>query len=375
MFSEVEKKASFNYLIVDRFVQDLFHSRALTTAFEIGLIDFMLRAGDTDQDSFAKRWSTGRPAMNLLLSLLAANQVVAEENGRIKLTDGFLEALGFRDLLQLKLHMTNFAAHDFLGYFSDLICRPDQFAKKSDFCGLFDYRRCFTHSDENYERTKKWMRITTILTKYEAQACLASYDFSPHRRILDIGGNSGEFVLRICKNHPKILATVFDLPVVCDIGLEHIGPEPEAARISFVKGDALSDELPEGFDLVTFKSMLHDWPEKEAGHLMAKAAQALKPGGTLLIFERGPIKLENGRLPYAAIPMLLFFHAFRGPSLYEEQLKSLSFENIRIRLIELEMPFFLITASKKNRDDVKKENEEDEATSPMPQKVTQGDVL
>lgn len=252
----------------------------------------------------------------------------------------------FRDLLQLKLQMTNFAAHDFLDYFSDLICRPDHFMKKSSFTRLFDYSRCFEHSKENDERTRQWMWITTTLTKYESQGCLAHHDFSRYRRILDIGGNSGEFVLRICKSYPEIHATVYDLPLVCDIGQEYVRPEPEANRISFLKGDALTDDLPGGFDLVTFKSILHDWPEKEAGQFIGKAARSLEPGGTLFIYERGPIEVDKGTLPYSAIPMLLFFHSFRGPSLYEEQLRALCFEKVEVQRIDLEMPFYLVTGVK-----------------------------
>jgi len=306
----------------------------------------MLQTGNAGLESLAKRWGARPQAMHLLISLLVGNRVVEDHNGQIKLTDEFLKALKFRDLLQLKLQMANFAAHDFLDYFSDLICRPDQFGQKSNFRRLFDYGRCFEHSKENYERTKQWMWITTTLTKYEAQACLDFHDFRRYRRILDIGGNSGEFALRICRNHPEIHATILDLPLVCDIGQERIRSEPEADRIAFIKGNALADDLPRGFDLVTFKSMLHDWPEKQAGELIVKAAQALKPGGTLLIFERGPIEAQKGVLPYSAIPMLLFFHSFRGPALYEEQLNSLGFENIEVRRIDLEMPFYLVTGVK-----------------------------
>ena len=341
-----EDGAKLEYLCVDRFIQNLFHARALATAFEIGLIDFMLQTGSAEPGSLATRWGASLQAVRLLVSLLVANRVAEEQNGQIKLTDEFLKALKFRDLLQLKLQMTNFAAHDFLDYFSDLICRPDQLMKKSNFTRLFDYGRCFEHSKENYERTKQWMWITTTLTKYESQGCLAHHDFGLYRRMLDIGGNSGEFVLRICKRYPEIQATVFDLPLVCDIGQERIQSEPEANRIAFVKGNALTDDLPGNFDLVTFKSMLHDWPEKEARHFIDKAARSLNPGGTLLIFERGPIEVDKGTIPYSSIPMLLFFHSFRGPSLYEEQLRSLGFENVKVQRIDLEMPFYLVTGEK-----------------------------
>jgi ubiquinone/menaquinone biosynthesis C-methylase UbiE len=164
---------------------------------------------------------------------------------------------------------------------------------------------------------------------------------------LDIGGNSGEFVLRICKNYPNIHATVLDLPLVCQVGLEHLRSEPEAERISFIKGNALADELPKDFDLISFKSMLHDWPENEAKQFITKASQSLQPGGTLLIFERGPIEVNETPLPYSMIPFLLFFRSFRSPAVYKEQLETLGFQDIGIQRIDLEMPFYLVTAKKR----------------------------
>jgi SAM-dependent methyltransferase len=172
------------------------------------------------------------------------------------------------------------------------------------------------------------------------------HDFSRYHQILDIGGNSGEFVLQICRRHPGVSATVFDLPLVCDIGQEHIRSEAEADRISFIKGNALTDALPKGFDLITFKSMLHDWPEKEAKQFIVKASHSLEPGGTLLIFERGPLEVRERTLPYSMIPFLLFFHSFRSPVVYEEQFKDLGFQDTKVERVDLETPFYLMTATK-----------------------------
>jgi hypothetical protein len=93
--------------------------------------------------------------------------------------------------------------------------------------------------------------------------------------------------------------------------------------------------------------MLHDWPEKEARLLIANAAKSLDPGGTLLIFERGPLAMGNTPLPYSMIPFLLFFNSFRSPITYEGQLKDLSFQDIKREKIDLETPFYLITARKR----------------------------
>lgn len=341
------ERREFSYLCVDDFIGNVFFARALATAFETGLIDFLLENEHVTLDAITRQLGAGNRGVRLLGDLLLENRVVEERDGKLGLSREFTHALQFRDLLEMKLATANFAAHDFLDYFNGLVSRPDAFMRKARFCKLFSYDRCFEATRENYESTKRWMRITTILTKYEAQACLKYHDFNRYRRILDIGGNSGEFVLRICKSHSDIQASVFDLPLVCDIGREHIRSEPEAERISFIRGNALTDVLPTGFDLITFKSMLHDWPEKEARQFITRAARALAPGGTLLIFERGPIEEGGTQLSYADIPMLLFFHSFRSPVLYQEQFKELGLQDVSVKKLYLETPFFIATARKK----------------------------
>lgn len=344
----LRKKASreFEYLCVEDFVADIFHARALATAFETGLIDRFIRNKSISYQSLLKQGDDDHRGMRLLIGLLLENRVVNDCNGAIQLTEEFVHALEFRDLLELKSALANMAAHDFLDHFSDLVYRPDNFFQKAKFCRLFSYDRCYSHSRENYEATKRWVRITTTLTKYEAHACMKYHDFGRHRNILDIGGNSGEFVLQICRKYPLIRATVFDLPLVCEIGRKHVHSAPEADRISFVEGNAFTDALPEDFDLIAFKSMLHDWPERDAAQLLRKASQSLTPGGTLLIFERGPLETGAAKLSYSILPFLLFFHSFRSPAPYEKQLESLDFVDITVKKIFLETPFFMVTGKK-----------------------------
>ncbi len=169
--------------------------------------------------------------------------------------------------------------------------------------------------------------------------------------MVDVGGNSGEFSLQICRRHPNLHATVMDLPMVCEVGMEHILAEPERDQISFRKGDVRSDPLPSGADLITFKSMLHDWPDDAALHFLRKASDTLEPGGTLLIFERGPLQIAASEaaaatLPFSMLPDLLFFRSYREPAIYREQLASLGLTQIEIQPIPLEMPFYLVTARK-----------------------------
>jgi SAM-dependent methyltransferase len=338
----------FAYLCVDEYLADIYKARALATAFETGLIDAIARTEELSLEKWMERNGVKNSGLELLVGMLESNGVIERSNGSISFTDSFSRAMQFRDLMELKAALAHKAAHDFLNLFSDLVYRPGRFFRRAGFFKLFSYDRSLTPSRENYEATRRWMTITTILTKYESAACLKYHDFSRYGKILDIGGNSGEFVLRILKENPKVKAAVFDLPLVCEIGEDHVRHHPEAGRISFIKGNALIDELPGGFDLITFKSMLHDWPEKESIRLIENASRSLKPGGTLLIFERGPVEAGKQGFPYSIMPFLLYSQFFRPPVFYERVLTAMDFTEIAVKEVRLDMKFNIITAVKGN---------------------------
>jgi SAM-dependent methyltransferase len=335
---------AFPFLAVDDFLRDLVSARALTTAFEVGLIDALLTQprGAAELSTTLKFDPRG---LRLLLDLLTANNVVEQRSDSVALTAAFQAVLPYRHLLEAKLDFANLVAFDVLERFTALVNDPAGFQRDSRIFKLFGYQHSVEQTPENYRLTQAWVRFTTALTRYEAQACLRYHDFSKARRMLDVGGNSGEFVLQICRAHPELRATVFDLPVVCDVGENHVRAQPEASRITFARGNALKDPLPAGFDVVSFKSMLHDWPEMEAKRFLTRASQALRPGGTLLIFERAPLEAFAAPLPYSLIPMLLFFRSFRAPGFYQEHLEAIGFRDVKVQTIPLEMPFFLVTAT------------------------------
>jgi ubiquinone/menaquinone biosynthesis C-methylase UbiE len=337
-------QAEFAFLCVDDFLRDLVPSRALKTAFELRLIDLLNERQSCAVKTLQSELPCDERGLHLLLDLLRANRVVVEEAAAFRLTPAFLNALQYRDLLEAKLDFAHLVAPDVLERFTALLTDPREFMEHARIFDLYNYAHSLEATAENLQRTRTWMRFTTCLTRYETEACLKYHDFRPYRRLLDIGGNSGEFALRICKAHPELHAAIFDLPVVCAIGRGHVATEPEAPRITFHEGNALADPLPAGFDLITFKSMLHDWPEPEAKRLLNRASQALAPGGAMMIFERGPFVVGPEGIPFSSIPMLLFYRSFRDPSFYEQHLEAIGFSNVRTQWIELEMPFFLVSA-------------------------------
>jgi ubiquinone/menaquinone biosynthesis C-methylase UbiE len=269
---------------------------------------------------------------------------VRDVNGLIDLTPGFLEALEFRDLLEMKLTFNDLVLEDYYRQFTRLICRPGEFQDRSRIFELFRYDRCFEPTAENLDGTRRWMHVTTTLTRHEAKVLLAHHDFSEYRRMLDIGGNSGELARQLCEHHPELHATVADLPLVCTIGEEHVRGSAAADRIRFHPGSALAHTMPQGNDLVVFKSFLHDWPATDIALYLETAHRALAPGGTLMIFERSPIQIRGKIPPYSMIYSLLFFHSYRTAGEYRAWLTAAGFTQVEVHKVEIEMPFHLITA-------------------------------
>lgn len=333
-----------DYLVVDGYLRTMVDARALKTAFELRLIDLLEEHGGLTEAAALKALKMDATGLHFLLSLLEANGVTERRRGQIRLQDGFSTALRYRDLLETKLDFAGFLINDFADSFTALLMDPAGFMGQSRLFQLFDYRRCFEPTLENYERTRAWMRLTSTLTRYEAAACLELQDFGAHRRMLDVGGNSGEFVLQACRRQPALRGTVFDLPLVCEIGLEHVLGEPEQSRINFIKADLRTEPLPSGHDLISFKSMLHDWPEQQALAFLTQAVRAAEPGGSVLIFERGPLEPKGVTPPFSMLPILLFFRSYRRPSVYTGHLESLGCTDVRCQEVQLDTLFHIVTA-------------------------------
>lgn len=338
-------REGFGFLEVDAFIADLVSARALKTALELQLVDLLVEGREGARADLARTVGADPAAFDLLADLLIGSGVLRDEAGRLALTPRFRAALDHRDLLEARLDFAGFVTADFMELFPDFVTDPARFQARSRLFRLFDYEKASESSPESYRHTKIWVGFTTVLSRYEARACLHHYDFARHRRMLDVGGNSGEFALQICRAHPELAATVLDLPVVCEIGRDHLLPHDERDRVRFLPADAFHGPWPGGFDLVCWKSMLHDWPDERARALLARAKESLVDGGRVLIFERGPLSLRQGAVPFPLLPALLFARSYRPASWYAAELEALGYRDVEVREVALETPFHLVSAT------------------------------
>ncbi|BAU91122.1 type 12 methyltransferase [Methylorubrum populi] len=336
-----------DFPFVDRFLESEAAAHALTFALASGLIDRLARRSEAAAAGLADEFRLDPPQYACLTGLLIGAGIAAEPApGRIALSEAFRAVLPCRDLIEAKLAFAAAASEDLRRHFSAFVADLPAFMAASRTFELFRYDRCFAITPENLDATRRWVAYTTCLTRYEAGPCLDRIEPGRHRHLLDLGGNSGEFAAQACRRVPSLTATVLDLPVVCALGRDNLAGRPEGTRVAFRPGDMRRDPLPEGHDLITFKSVLHDWPAIEARALLERATRALMPGGRLVIYERAPVPLRARALGYVQSADLVFQPFFRDAGFYAETLEALGFVDGRVRTIALETPFHLIEARK-----------------------------
>lgn len=333
------------FACVDRHLTTETEARALALALDLGWID-RLASGPVEMHRLPAASGMPETAVRLLLSLLSAAGVATQTPDGVALTAAFRETLRFRDLLEARLWFLGEVSPDVHRHFGALLCDLPAFMERAAVFELFRYDRCFDTTPDNLALSRRWVAYTTALTRYEAPACWGRVDPRRSARLLDLGGNSGEFARQACAMAPRLRATVFDLPVVCALGREHVAGQPGGERLCFVQGDLRHDALPEGHDLVTFKSVLHDWPDEFALAFVDRAVEALAPGGRLVIFERATIPLDGRRLSHAMSANLVFLPFFREARFYLDALARRGLGDIGCDTIELDMPFHLITGVK-----------------------------
>lgn len=118
-----------------------------------------------------------------------------------------------------------------------------------------------------------------------ALALGAAYDFSRHRRVLDLGGGTGSFLRVLLQRYPDLQCTLYELPAAAAVARQRSADEPLGRQIKIVEGDFLKDPLPTGHDAVLLAHVVHVLVPERNLELFRRARQAVAQGARLLIVD------------------------------------------------------------------------------------------
>jgi ubiquinone/menaquinone biosynthesis C-methylase UbiE len=135
------------------------------------------------------------------------------------------------------------------------------------------------------------------------------------RKVLDIGGGSGDYAKTLLAAGHDVKVTLLDRPeVIAKAQLEHEA-EIRNGRIELVAGDALNFEDSSGYDIALISDLLHYFSIADKQRLIVNASRALAPRGAVVVSK---FSLDDsGMSPAGAAVFSLKIHVKR-PDAYLE---------------------------------------------------------
>lgn len=208
---------------------------------------------------------------------------------------------------------------------------------------LTESLRQWSYGDEEEERDTpgqddqgaEAMNEQHNLALLHGAALAEAFDFSNYKKILDIGGGTAATSIALCRKHPHLQSTVFDLPENAELAREIVEKSRTGGRIGIVAGDFKKDELPDDFDLVILANFMAVAEADENLKLLKNINEKLPDGGACLI--SGWILDDTRLAPDLAVLFCLEDICWNAPDversekIYSDWLKEAGFTNIECR--------------------------------------------
>lgn len=182
--------------------------------------------------------------------------------------------------------------------------RPANFASRAN---EQDWHKAMEKEEVAAEFTAAMDRRGLLL----AQALAKNLDLDGRRRLLDIAGGSGIYACSFAAHFPELTGSVFEKSPVDRIAARSIASRGFSDRIGVATGDMLTSPLPQGHDIHLWSNVLHDWDVPIVKQLLAASAQALAPGGLIIIHDAFLDAEKTGPVAIAGYSVLLM-HVTQG---------------------------------------------------------------
>lgn len=258
------------------------YTKTLTAAVDLGIIARLAQA-PASTDALAQLADLPLPAMQRLLAAAAAIDLV-ESLGEDRWTLGQRGAALASNKGALAMIEHHKLFYDDLADPVAMLRRGRGGGKLAAFWSYAEAAGRGEPASAEDPGTRAYSALMAASQPMVAEQVLEAYDFSRHRRLLDIGGGHGAFVAEVAARHPGLGLALFDLPPVAAAAREVLAGRG-LAHVEAHGGSFRDDPLPAGYDLMSLVRILHDHDDAVVEALLAAVHAALPPGGRLLIAE------------------------------------------------------------------------------------------
>ncbi len=285
-------------------------SRSLMAAVSLGIFDALEQHAD-DAEGLAKRLELDPRGVDALLIALHAMGYVDHGSD------------GYRNGSQARKHLVSGAPEpmaEAIGVFSYDMWRYmgqlEQVIRSGEPVGDLHNRPAGDPWWASY------MRGLFELSQLRADSVVRQIPVKSPRTLLDVAGGHGGYSLAMCRRHPELEATVFELEGAAAIGREILAEQEHGDRVSFEVGDMFAGDLGSGYDVAMANSICHHFDRERNVELLTRIRGALAPGATMAIVEQErPAEGKRGE-QIGALSGLLFYVTSRVRTYTGDELAS-----------------------------------------------------
>ena len=255
-------------------------SQAIWASAELGIADH-LKDGPRSSDEIAQATRMHPPSLYRLMRSMAGFGFFVEEDGkRFSLTPlgAALQSDAPGNARSTVRHVAGLIMWKAFGEFLHSVKTGETAMKKAFGLPLFDYL------DTDPEQATLFNEAMIGFHGVEPPAVAAAYDFSGIRKLVDVGGGTGNLLTTILLANPELKGMLYDQPHVTAEARRRIEMKGLSERCEVTEG-SFFESVPSGGDAYMLSHIIHDWDEPRCLQILRNCRDAMGGQGRLLLVE------------------------------------------------------------------------------------------
>jgi hypothetical protein len=256
-------------------------SEAIHVAAALGIAD-LLASGPKSADELANTTGANAPSLRRVMRALAGFNIFSQDSvGRFVLAPlgEFLRRDAPGSLLAAALFFGGENGTRAVRLFLECVKTGETAIHK-----LGGGKAIFEWLQSDPERTELFNDVMTSFSALHITGLLEAYDFSPVKKIVDVGGGHGKILSEILWTNTSMRGVLFDLPHAFEGGSKVVAQAGLADRCEVISGDFFLS-VPAGADLYLLSRVIHDWDDEKSVAILKVVRAAIAPNGRLILLE------------------------------------------------------------------------------------------
>ncbi len=142
----------------------------------------------------------------------------------------------------------------------------------------------WSYFQENPEDAIVFNDSMTGMTAVLNETLRSAYDFSPFKKVVDVGGGHGGLITEILKANPNTRGVLFDAAEVISGAKDRLNEAGLSERCEAIAGDFF-ESVPAAGDAYVMKWIIHDWDDVRAIRILKNCRAQMGPDARLIIVD------------------------------------------------------------------------------------------